>query len=468
MAANRSTAVQGMDANHLSVPEVEYELLARQVVPGRSDLLKRAQLKAVLSNEEKSAVKKLVQPGDFDSNVEQVRASIEELEKIVADDIRTPSLQECDIVGSRIIHLQGRLALMAKNATDKEKKDIVVGLSSDVLAVQGLMLSLTEVVREFVPELSSTVNSVAGPSCVTKVVPVYKWNVKFSGADNRESLMPFLEKVEDLREARGLTEQQLFKSAHDLFSGFALQWYRNIKSEVGSWEDLVKCLKRDFLPYEYELDLQIEIRNRTQGVNENVVVFIVAMESLYNRLDKRPSEKEIVRQIIRNLNPFFSQHLALQKIDSLSELRDTCRQIQEIKLKTEKYRPSPTRRSGLLEPDLACVTASGAATVSQTMAILGSAQTEEGCATLCWNCGKGDHRYGSCPEPRKVFCYGCGKPDVYKAQCPRCSSRRSMSHVSSRGNGVSGARMTSPSAETRFTARPGASSVTQSSRGRQH
>lgn len=477
MAASTSVTALEMDANHLSAAEVEYELLARQVVPSKTDVLKRAQLRAVLANEKETTAKKLVQPGDFDTNVEQIKSSIDEIEKILTGDADAVSTKECEVLRSRIVHLQGRIAVLTKNASDKEKKDVVSGLSSDVLALQGLVLGHTEVLDEVKSEAStvgdlvagssflpSVEEPVAGPSFLPKVVPVYKWNLRFSGVENRESLMSFLEKVEDLREARGLTEQQLFRSAHDLFTGFALQWYRNIRSEISSWEELVRALKRDFLPFEYELDLQIEIRNRTQGVGENVIVFIVAMESLYSRLDQRPTEQEIVRQIIRNLNPFFSQHLALQKIETLRELRDMCREIQEIKVKTEKYKPPPTRRSGLLEPDLACVSGNTAER-AQNSAIVGSNRNNEARA-VCWNCGKGNHRYGACSAPRKVFCFGCGRPEVYKAQCPRCSVRKNETRGSSSGNEGGGACTTSPGAEPRTMVRQGAGPAEQSIRGR--
>lgn len=405
-----------MDANHLTVSEINFELLSRQIIPARNEQLQRAQLRAILVNELETANKKFVQPFEFNVNVEEIKTSIAELETIVGDETKTPSLKDCARVQSRIIHLNGRLALLLKSSADKEEKDVVGSLSSDVLAMQGLLLSRVEL-NDFSPVLSSTVNSVESTSTSAKSIPVYKWNLQFSGLNSKESLMSFLEKVEDLREARSLTEHQLFTSAHDLFSGFALQWYRNVKSEVSSWKELVKCLKRDFLPYEYELDLQNEIRNRTQGVNENVIVFIVAIESLYNRLDQKPTEKEIVRQIIRNLNHFFSQHLALREITSLSSLKETCRQIQELKVKIEKYKPPPQKRSGLLEPDLACLSLDELPVVSRVTAISESRSKRRN----CWNCHSEFHTYATCTAPRNTFCYGCGKPGVYKPSCSKCS-----------------------------------------------
>lgn len=433
-----------INANHLSIPEINFELLCRQVIPAKNDSLQRAQLRAILANEKEVASKKLVQPYDFDTNVSEIQNSISELQKIVADG--SPTHKDCLRVQSRIAHLNARLALLAKTATDKEQKDVVAGFLSDVLAVQGMILSHVEELSDFTPILSSTVESDASATrSLPKAIPVYKWGIKFSGQDARESVMSFLEKVDDLRGARHLSERDLFVSSHDLFSGLALQWHRNIKSEVGSWKELVKCLKRDFLPFDYEFDLLNEIRNRTQGANENVCVYIVAMEALFKRLDKQTDDADIVRQIVRNLNPFFSQHLALQNITELPKLKDTCRQIQDLKLRAEKYKPPPQKRAGLLEPDLACVSLNES-TFSSQISAFSNMGSKVGGRGLCWNCNGSGHAFNTCTGPRKVFCYGCGESGVYKSQCRKCSPASADQHNSrnfvSSGNGRRGSRDT--------------------------
>lgn len=70
--------------------------------------------------------------------------------------------------------------------------------------------------------------------------PVSKWNIKFSGEMKIEnfSLSAFLERVEETRIARNVTEQDLFNSAIDLFSGKALIWYRSIRKTVRDWPAL--------------------------------------------------------------------------------------------------------------------------------------------------------------------------------------------------------------------------------------
>lgn len=72
-----------------------------------------------------------------------------------------------------------------------------------------------------------------------KAVPVYKWRLNFDGSSN-QSIGSFLERVEEIRRARGVTEQDLFQSAVDLFRGQALIWFQSIAVRVKTWHELCK------------------------------------------------------------------------------------------------------------------------------------------------------------------------------------------------------------------------------------
>ena len=84
-----------------------------------------------------------------------------------------------------------------------------------------------------------------------KSVPVYKWGISSSGEGN-VSAATFIANVEELREARGITEQELFQSVSDLLTGKALTWHRSAKHSLFSWENYkARCLKV-FLPPTYQ------------------------------------------------------------------------------------------------------------------------------------------------------------------------------------------------------------------------
>ena len=59
-------------------------------------------------------------------------------------------------------------------------------------------------------------------SAHANVVPVSKWNLKFTGGEKEISLSAFLARVEELRIARHATKQDLLDGVIDLFSDRAL------------------------------------------------------------------------------------------------------------------------------------------------------------------------------------------------------------------------------------------------------
>src|SRR5436190_17492362 len=96
-----------------------------------------------------------------------------------------------------------------------------------------------------------------------KSIPVYKWDLKFSNSPG-QSIASFLERVEELRRARGVTHEELFDSAVDLFTGSALIWYRSTISRIFTWNELCNEMRTVFQAPDYYFRLQQEIFNRVQ------------------------------------------------------------------------------------------------------------------------------------------------------------------------------------------------------------
>lgn len=42
----------------------------------------------------------------------------------------------------------------------------------------------------------------------------------------------FLEKIDELRKTRNVSEKELFEPAFDIFDGKALVWYRSVRKEL--------------------------------------------------------------------------------------------------------------------------------------------------------------------------------------------------------------------------------------------
>lgn len=287
-------------------------------------------------------------------------------------------------------------------------------------------------------------SSVAQPTCAEET-PVFrnyavsKWNIQYDG---RSSVANFLERVEELRQSRGVPESHLLHAASELLKGDALIWYRSVKHTFTNWEDFKQDLRATFQPFDYEASLWDEIRARTQGQDEKVVVYVAVMENLFGRLSQCPSEQTRLSIIRRNMLPSLQIQLALSPVESLATLIRLGRTIEEANFVAHRYCPPPTNIKHVLEPDLAyrkcdSTTRVSAVTANTDVELIdfsvapvstsrplsaGEPRVPSWSANLtCWNCGGTGHRSISCRQPKKVHCYRCGMPDVKVSTCPKCS-----------------------------------------------
>ena len=92
-------------------------------------------------------------------------------------------------------------------------------------------------------EAQGLASSTLLPRSTAHAMPLYKWQVTFNGLDSQNTLLPFLEQVDELCLARDVTYESLFISAIDLFTEPARSWYVANKQLVSDWHELVALLK---------------------------------------------------------------------------------------------------------------------------------------------------------------------------------------------------------------------------------
>ncbi|XP_071055108.1 uncharacterized protein [Onthophagus taurus] len=236
----------------------------------------------------------------------------------------------------------------------------------------------------------------------SKLVSVTKWGISFA-RDGKSSLSAFLERVNELRVARGVSKSVLYTSAVDLFRDRALICYRANRGNFANWEELVEGLKLEFQPVDYDDRLFEEIRQRTQGPGESMGIYVSVMKNLFSRLNTRIPEDTQVKLMLKNLTPAFQQQLTLVEVDSVEHLLRLGRKLEVTKLSVDSYAP-PNRVARVLEPDLAYIQTDE--TVSVAVAVEQSATTSE---PICWNCQKRGHRARECRAPKRLHCFRCGE-----------------------------------------------------------
>lgn len=183
--------------------------------------------------------------------------------------------------------------------------------------------------------------------------PVSGWNLFFSGESNSRSLYDFLSRIDMLARAENISELLLRRSAYYLFTGSAMTWYRAFEQNYPTWTDLVNALKNQFIPLDYDRALLREVEKRKQGATESFGMYLANMEMLYRGI-QRTVIPDIVKldTIMRNMLPYLTEKLMLVDINSIEELANYCRKIENTQFRMAQMN-LPNDHPNLLEPQFA-------------------------------------------------------------------------------------------------------------------
>lgn len=418
-----AATVCAMDPGCLKVDELDYEIRIRGVEPSGDVDAKRKILRGLFSQERADrSFRAISNPITFDNDYDAIIATLNDLKDVI-EGYKSEDTNLHKRISSRLAHVSARINRL--NIIEDEHRTKSSELFLKLLALeaefsdkQGIVTSTPiKNVRLETMLADLHFSNVAGSSKIKPILPC-KWNLSFSGINAHESVISFLEKVESFRISRGVSKDELLTCAGDLFKAKAWTWYNVNKANFTTWDDLVSKLKKDFLPYHYHEDLLEEINRRTQGHDEKVSQYICDMLALFNRLPEKPEDKVIINKIRRNLLPKYISHLALFDFDTIDELTEYCRRIEESLSWSERYRPPVTKKSQLLEPDLSYISANTSRSSYNNVSSLNM--------PTCWNCGLKGHHYNACTQRKTLFCFGCGTRGVVKSRCSTC--QKNLSH----------------------------------------
>lgn len=415
-----------LDVGRLSADALRYELKIRGVTGQLAHDEMRCTLRKLIRMEKNASFKLPANPFTYAEDSQAIQTDLAVTEDKVNNFAGTSACSEFKKLNNQLIHLLGRAnRANAITAEDKASKpDLVtkiVTLSSrlEIKARATSTPSRTALNLSAINlgNSSSDSSEDSGDDSVllaSKPVPVNKWGVTFSG-DDKSSLNAFLERVNELRVARGISRTALFVSAVDLFQDRALIWYRANREKFTSWDQLVDGLRGEFQPVDYDDRLYEEIRHRTQGPTESIGIFVSIIKNLFARLNTKVPENVQLNVILKNLCPAFQRQLALVDVVSIDQLLQLGRRLEATKSAVDNYTP-PSRSSKMLEPDLAYVH-----TESVTVATVMTDARLPVNSVKCWNCRRDGHLAKDCRAPRRVHCFKCGEPDVITRNCRKCS-----------------------------------------------
>lgn len=136
---------------------------------------------------------------------------------------------------------------------------------------------------EEVNPINSRLATAGSVSSQIRPKDILSWGIKFTGT-NDLSVAAFLKRVEEYCIAYEIDKKALLNKALFLFEDKAFVWYRAHRNSFRSWNHLSERLRESFLPPDYDEQLWEEIRDRTQGLDETIDVYVACMMNLFSRL----------------------------------------------------------------------------------------------------------------------------------------------------------------------------------------
>lgn len=439
-----------MEIIYLTEEQLVFELTSRGQIPKSSKLQKVAQLRKVLKD---ASIEQSLTNIDWKTSEEQLNVSLHGIAQLIEDNLNEISDNKRTEVSSQIKHVENRLSLLRQYTNQEDLLFLITMLEAELAVMIGALDEIP--VKQVDVKVQNNINlnnndPIIYQGAAKKLPAIYKWNINFGGHNDPQNILDFLDKVDDLRESRGVTSEELFTSAHDLFSNEASKWLRAIKKTIFTWDELVLKLKKEFLPSDFEYQMTQQLRNRKQGVNEDISSFIMDIEFMYRRIDVNVSERDIINQILRNLNPFFASHIALDDYPNLTLLRERCKKVQELQQLHERYKtpfvpqqrtfinhnvsannkPTPAFKNN--NSNFVSFRQQRPAKNISTVQHQNVSNVQEKVSNelihvpsnnyKCWNCQNLGHSYNNCTKYKRKFCFGCGLQNVTKTNCPMCST----------------------------------------------
>lgn len=262
--------------------------------------------------------------------------------------------------------------------------------------------------------------------------PISSWNLVFSGDGKGVNVNQFLRQVELTARADRVSTVDLLESAIHLFAGPARNWYMAFEYLFYSWEDLTNALRQNFVSEDSDFILLKEIESRVQGKEEPFVLYLSGMLNLFHHLKEPISERKKLDMIMRNMNPFLSDRLALLEIHNTQQLALLCKKIEDVRTRSKSFRQSHVESYPNYSKRY----------VSEVQRDPSPTPGHNQLEIKCVNCREMGHSFVNCKRPKmRVFCYVCGELGQLATNCDSCHSKSKNAPTRSRRNVWDGIEM---------------------------
>ncbi|XP_028982552.1 trichohyalin-like, partial [Diachasma alloeum] len=271
---------------------------------------------------------------------------------------------------------------------------------------------------------------------------IRKWGITFDG---EESVLNYVERVEELSLCSGIHKDRLLKYIPVMFKGVALLWFRNNFKFWRTWNEFIIDLKKAYLPKDFEFRMEEEINARKQKSGERIRVYVTELLTLMRRHGSMSEEKQLYF-LYRNLAEPYKMYIkktAAVSIDAILK-EGTDYENDILKLDKDKH-PTleiPSKKEKKNQPREEHNNQEKDKKKKSVNAV--AAEEKYVSRERCWKCRQKRHENGVCNNPPVKFCMFCGILGKWTTECscpkPRWwTERRQAGRGAARNNQNAGA-----------------------------
>ncbi|XP_045569661.1 uncharacterized protein [Salmo salar] len=208
----------------------------------------------------------------------------------------------------------------------------------------------------------------------------------FGKKDDSPDPLMYLERCRDFLALNPLADEELLATLRNVLHGTARDWWDVARLTTTSWADFEAKFSSAFLSEDYTDELADRVFNRVQREKESIRDFAYGYHSLCRRWKPGIEEEEVIKLILKNINPLLASQLRerVTTVDGLVRLgqqfekdRECQQQYEQRKKQTPKPLPKPDHQQQPQSP----------------------AKTPP---MFCWRCSQKGHSSATCPRPYQV------------------------------------------------------------------
>ncbi|XP_060796136.1 uncharacterized protein LOC132898493 [Neoarius graeffei] len=159
----------------------------------------------------------------------------------------------------------------------------------------------------------------------------------FGRTEDTSDPLLYLEKCHDYLALHPLSDGELLATLRNVLHGTARDWWDVARVEIATWRVFERKFLSAFLSEDYEDELAERVQTHIQRDDETIRDFAYMYRALCKRWKPAIGEQEIIKLILKNINPQFASQLRSNGVKSVDDLVRLGQQLERDKENQRQY-----------------------------------------------------------------------------------------------------------------------------------